>query len=100
MSAHQEIKDGNQSVIIFKTWHFVVSQVLLFIALFGAINAVTNNFDKKYYPKEKGIALEQSVNSLDSTLKELNKTLVDLRVMFAKEEGRKEVQPNSNKTDV
>lgn len=89
MSSHE----NNQSVIVFKTWHFVASQIFLFIALFTTMNTITANFDKKYYPNNKGEALETTVKGLDTTMKELNKTLVDLRVMFAEQKGRTEIPP-------
>ena len=77
---------GGRSVL--KAWHFVASQVILFIAVltfmgsFGAW-AFTEMKDS-FYPNTKGLQLESSIGQLNSNIEKQNAILIDLRLYIAR----------------
>lgn len=60
MVNHNE-KDGG---LVLKAWHFITSQIVIFFAIIYFANTISGNLDQKYYEKNKGATLEQTVSKL------------------------------------
>ena len=73
---------------LLKVWHFVVSQIILFITLLAFIggfgNWVLTNLQKNFYPSEKGVLLEDSIKRLNNNIEVQNAILTDLRIFIAR----------------
>ena len=73
---------------ILKVWHFLVSQVVLFITLLvfmGGFGSWTlNQLQSNFYPSSKGKQLEDSILKLNNNIENQNLILTDLRIFIAR----------------
>lgn len=72
---------------LLKVWHFIISQIILFITLLGFMAGfgswALTQLQLNFYPNSKGIQLEKTMDSLNSNIEKQNIILTDLRLFIA-----------------
>ena len=87
---------NNASNGTLKVWHFIASQIVLFIAVVSFSGMFINNLKaeiKDYaYPKLAGEFLQKAITDLTSTVKESNELLTQLRIDIAGGKSKSEIK--------
>lgn len=89
-----ERRKSVESAHVLKVWHFVVSQIGLFVMLLGFMFGFSTwglaQLQQNFYPASKGLQLEESLARLNESLDQQNLILTDLRLFIARnvKEGR------------
>lgn len=73
---------------VLKVWHFIVSQIILFITIMGFMFSFgswsLSQLQRNFYSKSSGEQLEKMVEKLNNNLERQNDILTDLRIYIAR----------------